>query len=78
MAAEGPAVFSHAGRHHVFTSHLTGWDPNPPMLFGSEAGGMCGSPWLLLPRPSHGPKANTTYNAQVGGFCSDVHPAERC
>ncbi|KAL4443631.1 hypothetical protein ABPG75_011368 [Micractinium tetrahymenae] len=64
VAAEGPAVFRHAGRHYVFTSHLTGWDPNPPILFGSEAGGMCGSRWRLLPRPSHGPRANTTYDAQ--------------
>lgn len=67
VAAEGPAVFRHAGRHYVFTSHLTGWDPNPPMLFVSEAGGLCSSDWRLLPRPSHGPRANTTYDSQVRG-----------
>ncbi|KAL4447267.1 hypothetical protein ABPG77_007300 [Micractinium sp. CCAP 211/92] len=64
VAAEGPAVFRHRGRHLIFTSHLTGWDPNPPILFESEAGGLCASNWRLLPRPSHGPSANTTYDAQ--------------
>lgn len=81
-------MFRHGGRHLIFTSHLTGWDPNPPILFEAEAGGLCASNWRLLPRPSHGPRANTTYDAQVPllacwvkilrWFCSKLTRILRC
>ncbi|KAI3423861.1 hypothetical protein D9Q98_009695 [Chlorella vulgaris] len=64
LGAEGPAVFRHAGRHYIFASHLTGWDPNPPILHESTAGGMCSTFWRVLPQPSHGTQAGTTYDAQ--------------
>jgi hypothetical protein len=60
-------VFRHAGRHYIFASHLTGWDPNPPILHESTAGGMCSTFWRVLPQPSHGTQAGTTYDAQVRG-----------
>jgi hypothetical protein len=72
LGAEGPAVFRHGGRHYLFASHLTGWDPNPPLLHESTAGGMCSTFWRLLPQPSHGPLGGTTYNAQACGGCGCV------
>lgn len=60
-------MFRHAGRHYIFASHLTGWDPNPPILHESTAGGMCSTFWRVLPQPSHGTQAGTTYDAQVRG-----------
>lgn len=41
---------------------LRRWDPNPPQL--SYASALCGEPWDLLPQPTAGPGANTTFNSQ--------------
>lgn len=62
--AEGPAVFKWSGRHYIFASHLTGWDPNPPILHQSTTGGMCSTFWRDMPRPSHGPEADSDYQSQ--------------
>ena len=58
-------MFQHRGSHYIFASHLTGWDPNPPILHQSTAGGMCSTFWRDLPQPTHGPQADTTFDAQV-------------
>ncbi|KAI7840698.1 hypothetical protein COHA_005620 [Chlorella ohadii] len=64
LGAEGPAVFRWHGKHYLFASHLTGWEPNVPILHESTAGGMCSTFWRLLPQPTDGPGADTTYNSQ--------------
>ena len=72
VGAEGPAVFRYGGVAYIFASHLTGWAPNAPLLHRSAAGPLCGSFWLTLPQPSHGPQADICFNAQVpwdGGAC---------
>lgn len=57
----------------MFASHLTGWQPNKPILHRSTSlvdGGLCSTFWQLLPRPTHGPLADTTYNSQASGECA--------
>lgn len=63
---------SKQGIPHMFASHLTGWQPNEPILHRSTSladGGLCSTFWQLLPRPTHGPLADTTYNSQARGAC---------
>lgn len=36
----------------------------------STAGGLCSTFWKLLPRPTDGPDADTTYNSQVLARCA--------
>ena len=58
-------VFKYDRVHYLFASHLTGWDPNPPLLQRSSAGGMCSTFWIDLPRPTHGPEEDADYQSQV-------------
>lgn len=48
-----------------------GWEPNVPILHESTAGGMCSTFWRLLPQPTDGPDADTTYNSQARHAAAD-------
>ncbi len=61
---EAPAVFQANGQYYIFSSHLTGWAPNPPMLWSSTA--MCGAAWSELGVPAEGPGAALDFDGQVG------------
>jgi hypothetical protein len=69
---EAPAVFKAKGRYFLFSSHCTGWAPNPGRL--SVADSIWG-PWQELGNPWMGPEDKTavsygtqsTYVLPVGG-----------
>lgn len=60
---EAPAIFKRHGKYFLFTSGLTGWDPNPGRLSVSDA--MFG-PWTSLGNPCVGSKdeKNNTFWSQ--------------
>lgn len=60
---EAPSVWQAGSYYFIFSSHLTGWDPNAPMLFRARS--MCADAWEEMPVPAEGPGADTTYNGQA-------------
>ena len=60
---EAPAIFKYKGRYFMFTSGLTGWDPNPARLSVSDA--VMGN-WRLLGNPCVGTEEEmkTTFRSQ--------------
>ena len=65
MQGEGPSIFSPStGNYYLMASHLTYWNPNPPMLYHSSAGSLTSAKWNKLAMPATGDDANTTYNSQ--------------
>lgn len=64
-AGEGPAFFraGAAGKAYLFTSQLTGWQPNPAMLYEGTSDGLCekGQEFHLVGNPS---LSSTTHNTQ--------------
>jgi hypothetical protein len=60
---EAPAPFYHAGRYWMFSSHCTGWRPNPLRLCVAEAPM---GPWHELWNPCRGTEKQraTTFGAQ--------------
>jgi beta-galactosidase len=58
---EAPAICLRAGRYTLFTSGLTGWNPNP--LHIAQADSVYG-PWTDLGPCGTGPGAETTFDAQ--------------
>ena len=45
-------------------SHLTGWAPNPPLLYHAAAISVNGAVWRNTTTPASGEGANITYNSQ--------------
>ena len=46
VQCEGPSVFKpSANSYFVMASHLTGWAPNPPVMFHATAGSLNGAVW---------------------------------
>ena len=45
-------------------SHLTGWAPNPPLLYHAAATSVNGAVWRNTTTPASGDGANITYNSQ--------------
>ncbi len=65
MQGEGPSIFKPRGQgYYMMASHLTYWNPNPPMLFHSAASSLRGAAWRTLATPARGEGVNTTYNSQ--------------
>ncbi len=64
-AAASQPLGSSEPRLNVPTCKSAGWEPNVPILHESTAGGMCSTFWRLLPQPTDGPGADTTYNSQA-------------
>ncbi|KAK9861598.1 hypothetical protein WJX84_003056 [Apatococcus fuscideae] len=64
--AEAPAVFKHGpSSYWILSSHLTGWAPNPPLLWHANSSeGLCGTSWYLMPQPATGPGSETTWDSQ--------------
>lgn len=59
---EGMAMFRHTnGTLYMMTSHLTGWKPNPLMLFRSDGPDLSDPRWVNLGNPTHN---NTSFNTQ--------------
>ena len=67
MQGEGPSVFKPtATDYYLIASHLTYWNPNPPMLFHASASSLRTAAWHSLTVPARGEGANTTFNSQSG------------
>ena len=65
MQCEGPSVFKPAANSYfMMASHLTGWAPNPPLLFHATADSLSGAVWLDSTVPASGAGANITFNSQ--------------
>jgi beta-galactosidase len=58
---EAPAVFKHADRYYQFSSHCTGWNPNPTRLATASR---MGGPWTAHGNPCRGPRAETSFDGQ--------------
>lgn len=60
---EAPAIFKHRGKYWMFSSHCSGWAPNPGRL--SVADSIWG-PWKDLGNPCVGPenRIKTTFDSQ--------------
>ena len=60
---EAPAIFKHRGKYWMFSSHCTGWSPNPGRL--SSADSIWG-PWQSHGTPCVGPedRLKTTFDSQ--------------
>jgi len=62
---EGMAMFRHTnGTLYMMTSHLTGWNPNPLMLFRSDGPDLANPKWVNLGNPtndSHSFNTQPTY-----------------
>jgi len=59
---EGMALFRHPnGTYYMITSHLTGWSPNPLMLFRAEGATLDDPQWVNMGNPT-GDK--TSFNSQ--------------
>ncbi|BDA44105.1 hypothetical protein COCOBI_05-2890 [Coccomyxa sp. Obi] len=62
---EGPSIFKPTAKdYYLIASHLTYWNPNPPMLFHASASSLRTAAWHNLTVPAQGEGANTTYNSQ--------------
>ena len=65
MQCEGPSVFKPAANSYfMVASHLTGWAPNPPLLFHATSDSLSGAVWLDSTVPASGVGANITFNSQ--------------
>lgn len=65
MQGEGPSIFKPTAQdYYLMASHLTYWNPNPPMLLHASADSLCGAAWHTLTVPAWGEGANNTYNSQ--------------
>lgn len=59
---EGMAIFRHAnGTYYMMTSHLTGWNPNPLMLFRAEGQTLDDPQWVNMGNPTG---SSTSFNSQ--------------
>jgi len=59
---EGMALFRHAnGTYYMMTSHLTGWDPNPLMLFRAQGTSLDDPQWINMGNPTGD---HTSFNSQ--------------
>jgi len=59
---EGMAMFRHTtGTLYMMTSHLTGWNPNPLMLFRSDGPDLSNPKWVNLGNPTND---STSFNTQ--------------
>lgn len=59
---EGMAIFRHAnGTYYMMTSHLTGWNPNPLMLFRAEGKTLDDPQWVNMGNPTG---SSTSFNSQ--------------
>jgi len=59
---EGMALFRHAnGTYYMMTSHLTGWNPNPLMLFRAEGKTLDDPQWVNMGNPTG---SSTSFNSQ--------------
>lgn len=62
---EGPSIFKpSAGSYFMMASHLTGWAPNPPLLYHAASDSLNGAVWHNTTTPASGEGANITYNSQ--------------
>ncbi|CAL5218581.1 g275 [Coccomyxa viridis] len=62
---EGPSIFKpSADSYFLMASHLTGWAPNPPLLYHAAATSVNGAVWRNTTTPASGDGANITYNSQ--------------
>ena len=65
VQCEGPSVFKPAANSYfMMASHLTGWAPNPPLLFHATSDSLSGAVWLDSTVPASGVGANITFNSQ--------------
>eukprot|EP00040_Diaphanoeca_grandis_P025989 m.144786 g.144786 ORF g.144786 m.144786 type:complete len:490 (-) comp30396_c0_seq1:203-1672(-) len=59
---EGMALFRHSnGTYYIITSHLTGWSPNPLMLFRAAGKTLDDPQWVSMGNPTN---SATSYNSQ--------------
>lgn len=59
---EGMALFRHAnGTYYMMTSHLTGWNPNPLVLFRAEGKTLDDPQWVDMGNPTG---SSTSFNSQ--------------
>ena len=65
MQCEGPSVFKTGnGSYYLMASHLSGWAPNPPLLFHAATPNLGDAIWHQLQKPASGPDSNITFNSQ--------------
>jgi hypothetical protein len=77
---EGMALFRHAnGTYYMMTSHLTGWNPNPLMLFRAAGKTLDDPQWVNMGNPT-GSKTRCGFMPErytsVGDRCEETHPLE--
>lgn len=66
---EGMALFRHKnGTYYMITSHLTGWDPNPLMLFRAAGKTLDDPKWVNMGNPTNDPKSFNTQPTYVVEF----------
>lgn len=59
---EGMAIFRHPnGTYYILTSHLTGWNPNPLMLFRAAGKTLDDPQWVNMGNPTND---STSFNSQ--------------
>lgn len=59
---EGMALFRHDnGTYYMITSHLTGWTPNPLMLFRANGQTLDDPQWVNMGNPTH---SNSSFSSQ--------------
>ncbi len=65
LQCEGPSIFKPSkDSYFLMASHLTGWAPNPPLLYHAAATSVNGAVWRNTTVPASGDGANITYNSQ--------------
>lgn len=65
LQCEGPSIFKpSAGSYFLMASHLSGWAPNPPLLYHAASTSVAGAVWHNTTTPASGDGANITYNSQ--------------
>merc|ERR1719235_1900607 len=69
---EGMAMFRHTnGTLYMLTSHLTGWRPNPLMLFRSDGPDLSNPKWINLGNPTGSPTSFNTQPTYVVPFTTE-------
>jgi len=69
---EGMALFRHTnGTLYVIASHMTGWDPNPLMLFRSDGPNLADPRWVNLGNPTGDKVSFNTQPTYVVPFTTD-------
>mmetsp|Transcript_20824 Transcript_20824/g.37959 ORF Transcript_20824/g.37959 Transcript_20824/m.37959 type:complete len:393 (-) Transcript_20824:20-1198(-) len=67
--SEGMAMFRHPnGTLYMISSHLTGWDPNPLILFRSDGPSLEQPDWVNLGNPTNDPHSFNTQPTAVVPF----------